>query len=981
MEKVDPTRRWLALKTKMAGDLFWDDKMLTLYATDASLYKQKPLAVAWPRNEEDLQELVKYASKNGTSLIARTAGTSLAGQCVGTGIVVDTSRYLNKIIEINAQERWVRVQPGVIRDDLNKYLATFGLQFGPNTSTSNRCMIGGMAGNNSCGSTSIVYGSTRDHVIEMRTILSDGSKAHFYPMHAAEFAQKKMGNSLEATLYTFAADLLGDDKIRKTITDHSPHPAIRRRNTGYALDELMDCEPLNAGDAPFNFCKLLTGSEGTLALTYELKLNIIPLPPPVKALICAHFLTVEESYKSAVVGMRHKPYAVELMDHHILACTKAQREQLKNRFFVQGDPAAIMVFELCDESEAGLQKQIEDLIADLRQNKLGYHYPLVRGKDMAKVWTLRAAGLGLLSNLPGDAKPLGFIEDAAVRVEDLPDYIQNIDAMLAQYGKSSVHFAHAGAGELHLRPIMNLRDEEDHRLFRRIGKETAEIVKKYRGALSGEHGDGRVRGEFVKMMVGDEVYAMFKQVKNIFDPQNIFNPGKITDVPPMDTDLRYEVNLPPPQIDTLMDFSATKGLMRMTEQCNGSGDCRKTHLSGGTMCPPYMATLNEQDTTRARANVMREFMMNSTKDNRFDHREIYDVMDLCISCKGCTSECPSNVDMAALKAEFLYQYQKANGVSIRSQIFGQISRINVWSTRLSGLHNFMMRNRITSPLIKKAFGVAPKRTLPQISGQTLIRWFNREYRGQERPEGALKTVFLFADEFTNYNDVAVGKAAVKLLNALGYAVKMAPATDSGRAAISKGLLDRAQKTASENFVLLKDIITSEQPMLGIEPSAILTFRDEFSKLLPIHQRPDALRISQNCLLLEEFLQQEMELGNIGAAQFTDSPAKVLLHGHCHQKALASIDCSAMVLSLPTNYQVEVIPSGCCGMAGSFGYEKEHYNVSMQIGELVLFPAVRNAEQETILAAPGTSCRHQIFDGTKRKAKHPAEVLWEALKPQ
>lgn len=969
-----------SLQAALQGELYWDQKMLTLYATDASLYKQMPLAVALPKNVEDLQLLVRYARDHKTSLIARTAGTSLAGQCVGTGIVVDTSRHLNKIIEINEQEKWVRVQPGVIRDDLNKTLAPYGLQFGPNTSTSNRCMIGGMTGNNSCGSTSIVYGATRDHVLELKTVLADGECAHFRPLSKAEYMEQSgQGDTVEANAYRFIHTLLSDAATRQLITANSPHPDIRRRNTGYALDELMDCE-LFSGDAkPFNFCKLLAGSEGTLALTYEIKLNLIPLPPKHKALVCAHFHTIAESYKSAVVGMQHQPYAVELMDHHILECTKTQREQLKNRFFVEGDPAAIMVFELCSDTVPGLEGQIRRLVDDLKGQGLGYHYPIVEGKDIQKVWNLRAAGLGLLSNLPGDGKPLGFIEDTAVRVQDLPAYIQDIDEMLARYGKSSVHFAHAGAGELHLRPIMNLRDAEDYKLFRIIGQETAEIVKKYRGALSGEHGDGRVRGEFVKYMVGDEVYALFKMVKNTFDPQNIFNPGKITDVPPMDTNLRYEVDVLPPHIETMLDFSATKGLMRMAEQCNGSGDCRKTHISGGTMCPSYMATLNEQDTTRARANVMREFMMNSTKQNRFDHKEIYEVMELCLSCKGCTSECPSNVDMAALKAEFLYQYQKANGVPLRSRLFGNIGKINSYAAAVSGINNFFLGNRVTASIIKKTLGVAAQRSLPLLYKHTLVQWINKEKKNNNKSAKSVhKKIWLFADEFTNYNDVTVGQAAYQLLNKLGYDVELAPIYESGRAAISKGLLDKAQQAAIHNFEILKDIISAAQPMIGIEPSAILTFRDEFSKLLPTELQPKAVEIGKHCMLLEEFLQQEMEAGIISSEQFTNQSKKVLLHGHCHQKSLASVDCSAHVLALPANYQVEVIPSGCCGMAGSFGYEKEHYEVSMQVGELVLFPNVRKAAQETIIAAPGTSCRHQIMDGTKRKSLHPAEVLWEAV---
>src|SRR5450432_1484000 len=649
------TQKLLHFSDQLEGELFLDETTRILYATDASAYREIPLAVAIPYSVRDLKKLILFARENHTSLIPRTAGTSLAGQVVGNGIVVDVSKYFTKIIELNIEERWVRVEPGVIRDELNMFLKPHWLLFGPETSTANRAMIGGMVGNNSCGSNSMVYGSTRDHLIEVKALLSDGSEVFFHPMSLDEFHHKCEGDSLESNIYKTTRGLLSNYDNQVGIRKEFPRKSVERRNTGYALDMLLDMAPFSAGGPDFNFCKLIAGSEGTLAFITEIKLHLIPQPPKETGLLCVHFNSIDESLRANLIALKYKPSASELIDHYILECTKDNIEQSKNRFFVQGDPGAILVIEFCRETREeiiAIAKQAED---DMRAANLGYHFPLLFGNDSKKIWSLRKAGLGLLGNMPGDKKPVPVVEDTAVDVQDLSAYIAEFNQLLAKHGLNSVHYAHAGSGEINLRPIINLKTVEGNQMFRTIATEIAGLVKKYNGSLSGEHGDGRLRGEFIKQMVGEKNYQLLKEVKQTWDPEHIFNPNKIVDTPSMNTMLRYTPGQQTPAFNTIFRFH-NQDVLQHAEQCNGSGDCRKTQLSGGTMCPSFMATRNEKDTTRARANILREFLTHSDKLNRFDHKEIYEVMDLCLSCKACKSECPSNVDVAKLKAEFLQHY-------------------------------------------------------------------------------------------------------------------------------------------------------------------------------------------------------------------------------------------------------------------------------------------------------------------------------------
>ncbi|QNF34932.1 FAD-binding protein [Adhaeribacter swui] len=978
------TDKLVQLAKQLTGELHFDSTMRTLYATDASAYREMPLAVAFPANKEDIKTLIQFARREGTSLIPRTAGTSLAGQVVGNGIVVDVSRTFTQILEINPEERWVRVQPGVIRDELNLFLKPYGLYFGPETSTANRAMVGGMVGNNSCGSNSVVYRSTREHLLSVKAILSDGTETEFSSLTSAQFEAKCLGENtsgpLETKIYQATKAMLSHPATQEEIRREFPKPTVERRNTGYAVDLLLETEPFTPGASAFNFCKLIAGSEGTLAFLTEIKLNVVPLPPKEIGLLCIHCHTIDESLRANLVALQYQPSASELMDHYVLECTKANIEQSQNRFFVQGDPGAILVVEISKNTRAEIEAVAKALIADLQQQGLGYHYPLVMGPDTKKVWTLRKAGLGLLSNIPGDAKPVAVIEDTAVDANDLPAFIAEFNEILKQNDLFCVHYAHAGSGELHLRPIINLKTAAGNKLFRLIAEEIARLVKKYRGSLSGEHGDGRLRGEFIKWMVGEKNYQLLEEVKRTWDPDNIFNPGKIVNTPAMDTFLRYKPGQETPDFNTVFKFKDAQGILRAAELCNGSGDCRKTHLTGGTMCPSYMVTRNEKDTTRGRANMLREFLTRSPKENRFDHHEIKEAMELCISCKGCKSECPSNVDVAKLKAEFLQHYYDANGIPLRTRLVGNFTNLNNLASIAPSIYNFVFTNKTTSSLAKKVVGFAPERPLPLLHKTTLRQWFKKHQKQNNLKYAVSKgKVNLFCDEFTNFNDVEIGQKAVLLLERLGYEVHIPEHEESGRTYLSKGLVREAKKLAVKNVAKLSKVVSGNAPLIGVEPSAILTFRDEYLDLVDEDQFADAQKIAQNSFLIDEFIFAEIGKGNITPDQFTQEKRLIKLHGHCHQKALSSVAYTQKMLSLPENYTVEVIPSGCCGMAGSFGYESEHYEVSMKIGELVLFPTVRKQPEEVIIAAPGTSCRHQIKDGTGRQALHTLEVLYNALK--
>ncbi|KGL63274.1 FAD-binding and (Fe-S)-binding domain-containing protein [Polaribacter sp. Hel1_85] len=955
------------LHNSLSGDVLFDDLHKTLYATDASVYRKIPLAVAFPKDEKDIITLIDFATKNNITLIPRTAGTSLAGQCVGEGIVVDVSKHFTEIISFDEKAKTITLQPGIVRDSLNVYLKPYKLFFGPNTSTSNRCMIGGMVGNNSSGSTSIKYGVTRDKVLSIDAILSDGSKATFNEISSEEFIKKTKEETQEGKIYKAIFDELSLAENQQEIKNEFPKETIHRRCTGYAVDEFLTSDLFGGTKPTINVAKLLSGSEGTLAFSTAITLQLDAIPPKESIMVCTHFTSINESLKATLISMNHNLYNCELMDKTILDCTKNHPDLAKNRFFLQGDPEAVLMLEVSAATIEQAEIYADNLIADLEKNNFGYHHPKVYGADIAKVHYLRKAGLGALANIVGDKKAVACIEDTAVALEDLPNYIEEFTKIMDKYQQNAVYYAHAGAGELHLRPILNIKKKEDVVLFRKITTETAELVKKYKGSFSGEHGDGIVRAEFIPLMIGDKNYQLLRRIKKAFDPNNVFNQGKITDAFAMDESLRYEVDREEPLIKTIQDFSESEGILKLAEKCNGSGDCRKPVEAGGTLCPSYRATKDEKDTTRARANTLRDVLTNNTAANKFDSKELKQVLDLCLSCKACATECPSNVDIASLKAEFLYQYQETNGYSFRSKMFANNAKYNKLGSIAPSITNFITNTNFS----KKMLGVAVERTVPKLAKQTLSSWLKKH-----KSTPSKKAVYLFNDEFTNFYDAEIGKDAFILLEKLGYEIKNVKHDESGRSHISKGFLKEAKAISNNNVSIFKDLITDETPLIGIEPSAILTFRDEYIRLAD--DKSSAEKIAKNSFTFEEFLSKELEKGNIDTTLFTEESKTLKVHGHCHQKALTGTHASFQVLNIPKNYTVTIMNTGCCGMAGSFGYEKEHYKVSMQVGEDTLFPKVRNCSEDTEIAAAGTSCRHQIFDGTKRVAKHPITLLKEAL---
>jgi FAD/FMN-containing dehydrogenase/Fe-S oxidoreductase len=961
------------LQSIMEGEFRFDHLSKILYATDASAYREMPLAVAIPRSNSDLQLLIDFAIQHQTSLTPRGAGTSLAGQVVGDGIVVDLSKYMNRILEVNPQEKWVRVQPGVVLAELNMHLEQYGLMFGPETSTANRCTMGGMLGNNSCGLHSLVHGSVREHVLEVEAFLSDNSQVTFKALSIDEFDRKCKLKTLEGDLYRNVHRVLSDNDLGAEIIKQYPHSSVPRRNNGYALDALLHMQPFNKKGNPFNFAKLLAGSEGTLALATEIKLNLIDLPPKEKALLCVHFSELEHAFYANLIGLQFHPSAIELMDKTIMDLTAQNIALSRNRFFIQGDPEALLIIELWSDDKEEIIKRAAKIEVAMRNNGYGYHFPLVWGSDIGRVWGLRKAGLGVLSNMPGDAKPVSVVEDTAVPVKKLPAFIADFQKILDELKLKAVYHAHIATGELHLRPILNLKDENDVVLFRKMAIETAKLVKKYRGSLSGEHGDGRLRGEFIPFMLGAKVYQLLRDLKQTWDSNSIFNPGKIIDTPPMHQSLRYKPGVDTPVLNSYFDYKQTLGLARAIEKCNGSGDCRKSEIIGGTMCPSFMVTHDELHSTRGRANVLRELITKKTSVYWADQQEVLSTLDLCLSCKACKSECPSGVDITKLKAEFLQNHYDANPIPFRTRVVAYFPKLMEMAMVIRPISNLVLKSKLLSRMISLFIGFSTKRSLPVLPKQSLHRWLEKHDKTAHP-----KKVYLFNDEFLNLTDASIGIKAILLLEKLGYEVIIPKQSYSGRTFLSKGLVKEARKLAIKNVKQLHGLVDEYIPMIGIEPSTILSFRDEYPELVGDVLKADALKLAENVLMFDEFIVREVENGRISSEQFTSDELTIKLHGHCHQKALATTSASIKMLQLPVNYKVEEIPSGCCGMAGSFGYEKEHYQISMAIGELILFPAIRKSPENVVIAAPGTSCRDQIAHGTGRRALHPVEVLFDAL---
>lgn len=1027
------------------------------YSTDASAYREVPLGVAYPETAEDVVALLEQAREHHTCLIPRAAGTSIAGQVVGSGIVVDI-KARDKILEVNPEERWARMQPGVVRDELNLRLRQYGLQFSPETSTSDRCCIGGMFGNNSCGTHSLIYGSTRHHVLACKGVLSDGTLFDTERIGEAgyRFARPLLDGALRQ-LEDWAADAATISLLEANFPDRS----LRRRSCGYAIDEAVEEVADSPGAA---LCKLLAGSEGTLAFITEIKVSLDPLPPAETMVVCAHCDTLAGSFPANLIALRHHPAAVELMDGKILELSRQNIEQERNSFFVKGNPAALLIAEFRGETREEIDARADVFEAEVLSSGLVYACTRVYGADVSRVLALRKAGLGVLGGMKGDARPVGVIEDTAVSPERLPAYMKDFASMLERLNTSCVYYGHISTGELHLRPILNLKSVEGRWLFREIAAETAVLVRKHRGSLSGEHGDGRLRGEFIPLMYGEEVYRMMREVKRRWDPDGVFNAGKIVDTPPMDDWLRFTVGREYKVEEELsrggtyynwraaFDECKVEGvsgvrsqahaMMCSVEQCNGAGVCLRSGLAGGTMCPAYKVSRDETRSTRARANVLREILTRGYESEAFtgafsgafggvkaggsvfDVRELAQVLDSCLACKGCLSECPSNVDITRLRSEILQQKYDRHGTPLRSWLVARMASVESLGAAVQPLYNFLAGRPLSALLIKKMVRFSSERNIPKLSRFSMRKLVARENRAM-RGAGGGRKVYLFADEFTDHQEAELGLTFARLLIRLGYSVEIPRHVESGRAAFSKGCLRLARKYAVRNVGLLSDVISQESPLVGIEPSCILSFRDEYPDIVPEQMRSEARSLARHCLLFDEFIMREVEAGRISPEAFRERPVEIFLHGHCHQKSLVGVGKCADMLRLIPGAKVNVIPSGCCGMAGSFGYEKEHYETSIAIGEMVLFPAVRKAmsvgknsvipgltgdplipgsglsrhprldrgaphsqlDRESphsrlelpIIAAPGTSCRQQILDGTGVKAKHPIEILYDSLK--
>lgn len=962
---------WTDLSAKLAGDLHCDEAHRILYATDASVYRELPQAVVFPRTEADIMACVAFAATKGIALTPRAGGTSLAGQATGGGLVVDVSRYLTNILKINPEEGYAIVEPGVIRDQLNDALLPLGYWFGPNTSTANRCTMAGMFGNNSCGSTSITVGSTREHVLAARVVLSDATVHDFQAgtqVPGEVLEEQSADSDCLRRINSFLSEKLHDTATRNRIRAAFPKAGVSRRNTGYALDILLAQAPFTADGPAYNLCTLLSGSEGTLGFTTQLKVRILPLPPRGTAILALHFNTVRAAMQATQRVMLYQPFMCELMDDTILNLARENPEQRRNAAFVVGNPRALLLVEFRaatnDLATEKARSVAESVVSD--DNLSAYAAPVMTGAQQAAVvWNLRAAGLGILGNMVGDAKAVACIEDTAVALPDLADYIHDVGQLMDLYGQNVVYYAHAGAGEIHLRPVLNLKTSAGQQDFYKITKDVADLVKRYGGSFSGEHGDGRVRAPFLPDLLGSEVYALLVELKQAFDPQGIFNPGKIVEAPPMLHDLRYVADAPTPVYETTLNFDQDGGLLRSAEKCNGSGDCRK--MTGGAMCPSFRALRSEQHCTRGRANTLREVLTQNQHDDPFAHPALAEALDLCLSCKACTSECPSSVDMTNLKAEYLHQ---RGNFSLRSRLIGTSEHLYALGGKLPGLSNWLLKT--LGPLIRKTMGIAAGRSLPAFPQQSLRSWYKRRSVNSSGAES--RTLYLFGDEFVNLQDPQVGRATILLLERLGYTVIWPDHATSGRAQLSKGLLRGAQQRALHNLNTFSPLVDSKRPLVGIEPSAVLGFRDEYPKLLRGQQAEKATALAAHVFTLDEFLFREFTAGRIGPDNFGGEPADLVLHVHCHEKALGDKAKCAAALSLPANFNVTLLDSGCCGMAGSFGYEAEHFELSKIIAEQSLLKDLREVPESTLVVASGTSCRHQIKDFGGRRAISTGEAL-------
>lgn len=945
-----------SLKQAIRGEVLSDDYTLGMYATDASVYQIRPLAVVLPKNDEDVAAALQVANKFSASILPRGGGTSLAGQTVGRSLVIDFSKYMDQSIELNAEERWVRVQPGMIRDELNDNLKPHGLHFAPDPATSSRANVGGMVGNNSSGTKSIIYGKTVDHVLEARVLLADGTELHLKKCTQEEYAAKALQQDREGEIYREFRRIIeaNRDEIEKRF------PKVMRRVGGYNLDEFIRTRE-------WNLSKLITGSEGTLATTLEVKLNLEPLPK-FKSVCVVHFSELLKAIAATEAILEFRPSAVEILDRTVINLSRKNLTTQRACHFVEGDPAAVLIVEFYAGDEEEVMQRPRSMIAKLKDLGMGYAYPLFpEGAAYEDVWSVRKKGLGLMLGMKGEKKPTAFIEDAGIPTHVLHEYIGRVVDLCKQHDTEVAMYAHASVGVIHVRPILDLRQKEDIQRFEQIARGTFELVKEYGGSWSGEHGDGLVRSPFMEAFYGPQIYRALKEVKRLFDPENLMNPGKIVDAPPMTTNLRYGESYRDHPVKTEFNYTNENSFREAVHMCTGVGECRK--IMGGTMCPSFKATRDEEHSTRGRANALRLAMSGQLDPAGLASERLHQTLDLCLSCKACKSECPSNVDMAKLKSEVTQIYYDRHGVTMRDRLIRDSSRM---ASKFSGVFAGMI-NRIQGSIgfrktLELLAGFDSRRRLPDYARKSFSRWYhdNNPTNGTSG-----RKVALFADTYLNHHEPEVGIAAYQLLRSCGYDVLLADSGCCQRPKISHGFLREARKAGLKTAQNLDRFMNQGIPVLVCEPSCASALTDDLPDL--IDDPALAGRLQSNVLMIDQFLGSEVESGALDG-KFHSPAKRVMIHGHCHQKALYGTGAMKQLLGKVEGLTCTEVPSGCCGMAGSFGYEKEHYSLSEKIGREILFPAVEALDKSAEIVACGFSCRHQIEHFTGRKARHFVEVL-------
>ena len=946
------------LKKRIEGEIRFDRYSRLLYSTDASIYQIEPIGVILPRHKGDVQAVLEVANHAGVSILPRGGGTSLAGQAVGRSIVLDFSKYMQSVLEINEEELWCRVQPGLVQDELNARVRGMGLQFGPDTSTSNRATIGGMIGNNSSGAHSLTYGKTLDHVIEVTLLLSDGSEVVLKALTPQDVERKSKEDTLEGRAYreVFRQAQQHKDEILLR------YPKIMRRVSGYNLDEFVK-------PPPFNLARMIVGSEGTLAAVVEAKMRLVP-KPKYTAMDVIHFNDDIEALECAQIVLRTAPYAMESTDKMVLNLARGNMEQSRKLGFVQGTPDSILMVEYAGETESEVRDKVLNLEELRKREKIGYAATQAfKPEEVKGIWGVRKAGLGLLLGIKGDKKPIAFVEDTAVEPSKLPEFIRRFREIVSRHDTIAGYYGHCSVGCMHIRPLINLKNESEMHKMVSIANAISDLVLEFNGSMSGEHGDGLARSHFNKKLFGPELYDAFRRIKRAFDPKNIMNPGKIVDAPAMTESLKISPQYKTWEPPTTLDFSGQGGFTGAVEMCSGMAECRKK--LDGTMCPSYMGTLDEEHSTRGRANALRTVLSGKVPKEEFTGKRLFEIMDLCLECKACKAECPSNVDMAKLKYEFLDHYHRANGLPLRNKLFGAVERINRAGSILAPLSNWLAKTTLNRWLLEVIAGIDRRRPLPQFSSQTFEDWFRDRDREGEKSNGE---VVLFHDTFNNFNTPAVAMAATRFLESCGYRILLVDKKCCGRPMISKGMLSQAKENSAWNVDRLAPFAERGTPIVGLEPSCLLTLRDEYPEFL---RTAAAKKVAENSFLFEEFVNREHNAGRLNI-EASGEDRKVLLHGHCHQKSLVGNAPTIHVLRA-AGFEVSEIDSGCCGMAGSFGFETEHYDLSVTIGNRRLAPAVKAARDDVEIVAPGISCRQQIDHLAGRRAKHPAELLWEGVK--